>query len=290
MVNYRYLPRLLNVVTTSLQFVEVSRDLLPAATIRVMLSADIDQSLAHRDWHLARAAADVDNCFLLTNQTLNQLAVLADDILDVDLLRLVARECGEGLNLQSAELSPLVGVEVVGVSVAASVEQVRFAYLLSVYVFLLSLPDQRSAGCQSGARSDEDERKLRGFLGQIVEFVGKRKADVHRRVFRKGGEVTRTETMANFLEDGTVLDESDDDLEFDISAISHVQLLISSSGKAVFSAADGGEEGGGVLPRDLDAREILEDFEDAATRAGCIIVEFFSKGLISKTRGVVLCA
>ena len=108
----------------------------------------------------------------------------------------------------------------------------------------------------------------------LVELVRDLELDVHISSFRQRGEVARAETLADFLKDGAVFDERDDDLESYKVAVGHVPCHLATACNAVCSAADHGEEGCGVFPGDLDAGEILEDFEDTAAWAGCIVVEF----------------
>ena len=63
--------------------------------------------------------------------------------------------------------------------------------------------------------------------------------------------------MTDFLEDGAVLDEGDDDLELDAFLVFNVCRSIAATRDTVFSATDDGKESTCKFPGDLDAWEIL---------------------------------
>jgi len=62
--------------------------------------------------------------------------------------------------------------------------------------------------------------------------------DVQLGSFGKGGEVAGAEALTDFLEDGAVLDECDDDLELDAVLVFNVCRSIAATRDTVLSATD----------------------------------------------------
>lgn len=87
--------------------------------------------------------------------------------------------------------------------------------------------------------------------------------------------------MSDFLEYGFVFDERDEELDF-LKAESWVLFFGSTRRNAEFSATDDGEDGGGLLPGELDAGEVVENFEYAAARACGVVEEFVGVGRVGE--------
>ena len=88
--------------------------------------------------------------------------------------------------------------------------------------------------------------------------------------------------MTDFLEDGAVLDECDDDLELDAVLVFNMCRSIAATRDTVLSATDDGEQSTYIFPRNLDAWEILENLEDAATGSCGIVVELIGVTIVGE--------
>ena len=110
----------------------------------------------------------------------------------------------------------------------------------------------------------------------VVETFIAFKTNIKDRAFGERCEVTRTKTLADFLQDGAVFDDSNEYLDFLLAFYVDAVARRTATGNAVLAAADEWEDGCDMYEGDFDARKVLEHLEDASARTGCIVEEFVS--------------
>lgn len=218
-------PRLLLIPPHLLHLRQILLRLLPAAPVLlsqglVRVLERLDQSLPQRLRHPAGRAADEHGTVLVVQQAEEQGVVLADAVLDVDLLPLVAGEGCQDREVNGlGEAGPLVLVEEVGVAVAVAEEEDGWAdWGLSAWVLLAVcfreggfLPDHGPQGCDSRPGADQDRGAGELLQGraeaafQVLDFQGTSRAEDR--------EVPRADALADPLDDGLVPDDGNEKFE-----------------------------------------------------------------------------
>lgn len=247
---------------------------LAPAGIGVGLEEGVKDGALAAVGHLGGAAADEEDG--TEGHQLGEAGrLLADEVLDVDLVLLVAREGGEEKQI-GIERVPLLVEEEVGLSVAAAKEEKGGAGRAVRLALLDEAADGGDAG--AGGHGDEGTASIGGAVdgredGLVVEGEAGAGAEA--------SQVAGAEPPARLAQNGPILDEGHQQLQAGRVRAGSEDEAGTAVGDAEVAAADEGKDVQKAVRGDANRGEVLEKLENGAAGAGGvveIVVEEFGRG------------
>ena len=223
--------------------------------VATALHKRVDDSLADGRRHVAGRSTEVEVAVLLPEVVVDDFRVLADAILDVDLVLLVARERaaeqGDDALAAGVVLLKLVSVGEVGAPVSRAEEQRHRSDGLTAQARHLAVLNHGTERRDASAEANHDGGKRVGVRDRDAGRVHLSRDQIRRRAFREPGQVAGAQTVA-------LLSRRSDPVVFDDAEVDAVLVHLVRRRDRVKSRLYAGDMIQEVLQRQVRRREHLQ--------------------------------